>query len=72
LMEEADKPGRSGAAPGDAGSSSGASPSAGPSAPTAVSKDPRALARALQAELKRVAKKMLVLEYDEHGEGSVE
>jgi Caspase domain len=54
LMEEADKPGRSGAAPGDAGSSSGASPSAGPSAPTAVSKDPRALARALQAELKRV------------------
>ncbi|HEU0159389.1 MAG TPA: caspase family protein [Hyphomicrobiaceae bacterium] len=55
LMEEANKAGRSGAAPADPGSSSGAaSPSAGTSAPTAVSKDPRALARALQAELKRV------------------
>jgi Caspase domain len=56
LMEEAEKPSRTGAVPVDAGSTSSgaASPSAGTSAPAAVSKDPRALARALQAELKRV------------------
>jgi Caspase domain len=55
LMEEADKANRTGAAP-DLGSSNtnAASPSAATSAPAAVSKDPRALARALQAELKRV------------------
>jgi len=56
LMEEADKSVRTSATPPDTGSTTpaAASPSAGTEAPTAVSKDPRALARALQTELKRV------------------
>src|SRR5262245_30380463 len=56
LMEEADKAGRTGAAPLDTGTTSTApaAPSVGTSPPAAVNKDPRALARALQAELKRV------------------
>jgi hypothetical protein len=56
FMDEAEKSSRTGAAPLDTGSTSPApaSPSASASAPAAVSKDPRALARALQAELKRV------------------
>jgi hypothetical protein len=56
LMEEADKSIRTSAAPVDTGSttSAAASPSTGTVAPAAVNKDPHALARALQAELKRV------------------
>jgi hypothetical protein len=52
-MEEADKGGRAAAAP-DTGSTGSAAPAAPAPAPVAVSKDPRALARALQTELKRV------------------
>ncbi|HXE69685.1 MAG TPA: caspase family protein [Hyphomicrobiaceae bacterium] len=52
LMEEADKGSRAPGTPPDAGSSGSATSSA--PAPAPVSKDPRALARALQTELKRV------------------
>jgi Caspase domain len=52
LMEEADKGSRATAAP-DKGSVTAPAPSAS-SVPAAVPKDPRALARALQTELKRV------------------
>jgi hypothetical protein len=51
LMDEADRGGRA-AAPPDTGSTTGSGAAAPP--PAAVSKDPRALARALQTELKRV------------------
>jgi hypothetical protein len=54
LMEEADKAGRGPAAPGDMGSTGRTPPNAPVPGPVAVNKDPRALARALQTELKRV------------------
>lgn len=56
FMEEAERSSRTGAAPLDTGSTSPApaAPSASAATPTAVNTDPRALARALQAELKRV------------------
>jgi Caspase domain len=55
LMEEADKASRAPTAPHDPGAAgSGPAASAPVPAPAAVSKDPRALARALQTELKRV------------------
>jgi hypothetical protein len=52
LMDEADRGGRAAAAT-DTGSTTGSASAAAPG-PAAVSKDPRALARALQTELKRV------------------
>jgi hypothetical protein len=52
LMEEADRGGRSGARPGPTASAPSPAPSA--PAPTVATRDPKALARALQTELKRV------------------